>query len=451
MDLDVSKYWEEYDITNFEDINVNIAAGDGSLMKKNFLKFCFYTISAESLILTSRSSNNNKNINNNNNTYTSINTNNNFTNNSNNLIKVENSDLDLIHYHHFLNDRIRTYMGIFEVKNAVVSINNYDVDYYLIDGSIMGDIVRPHPLENKLSNNIKNRIINEIVPKLKNKLNISLNNYNNTANINNSTNVDNTNNSNNNTANINNSTNVDNTNNSNNNTANNDNINTPINNIGIISKNFEELVNNIVSNKFNSDINNINDNDYYNNLIDNPNKNPLDFSEDNRGFHKFNNAMIFLESLEYLISIKSLLENNKKIVAISKTSTANDYFNYKIPDMSLFNINSKYEGYSKPIYRDISKIMKHDFIIENSFFRNLKFTIFYLRLENYKNILKVELPYKANEEEILEIIKVLKRDAVDGYPYLLKKTHNDVEIKRKDIESLSNIVGLVERTGRDFL
>lgn len=448
--MDVSKYWEEYDITNFEDINVNIAAGDGSLMKKNFLKFCFYTISAESLILTPRSSNNNKNINNknnsinnnsnNNNTYTSINTNdknnnnsnNNFTNNSNNLIKVENSDLDLIHYHHFLNDRIRTYMGIFEVKNAVVSINNYDVDYYLIDGSIMGDIVRPHPLENKLSNNVKNRIINEIVPKLKNKLNISLNNYNNHASIDNIINDSN-------------STNF------NNNTTNNDNINTPINNIGIISKNFEELVNNIVSNKFNSDINNINDNDYYNNLIDNPNKNPLDFSEDNRGFHKFNNAMIFLESLEYLISIKSLLENNKKIVAISKTSTANDYFNYKIPDMSLFNINSKYEGYSKPIYRDISKIMKHDFIIENSFFRNLKFTIFYLRLENYKNILKVELPYKANEEEILEIIKVLKRDAVDGYPYLLKKTHNDVEIKRKDIESLSNIVGLVERTGRDFL
>ncbi|MGL6297647.1 MAG: hypothetical protein ACRC1M_00595, partial [Methanobacteriaceae archaeon] len=153
-------------------------------MKKNFLKFCFYAISAESLIFASNNNTDNNNHNNNTNANTvntnanTVNTNDNYNNNSNNLIKVENSDLDLIHYHQFLNDRIRTYMGIFEVKNAIVSINNYDVDYYLIDGSIMGDIVRPHPLENKLSNDIKNRIINDIIPDLKNNLNNSLNNSN---------------------------------------------------------------------------------------------------------------------------------------------------------------------------------------------------------------------------------------------------------------------------------
>jgi len=49
------------------------------------------------------------------------------------------------------------------------------------------------------------------------------------------------------------------------------------------------------------------------------------------------------------------------------------------------------------------------------------------------------------------IISIIKRDAVEGYPYLLKKAHQDVIIRHKDINDLSKILGLYEKTGREML
>ena len=69
----------------------------------------------------------------------------------------------------------------------------------------------------------------------------------------------------------------------------------------------------------------------------------------------------------------------------------------------------------------------------------------------YLIIIKIELPYEADEDEIRKILSDLKRDSVEGYPYLLKKAHNEVVIKNKDIDGLSKIIGFYEKSGREML
>jgi NurA-like 5'-3' nuclease len=161
--------------------------------------------------------------------------------------------------------------------------------------------------------------------------------------------------------------------------------------------------------------------------------------------------MIYLENLENLMVISRLLKAGQKIVAISKTSTNNEYFGLDIPDMALFDRNHRKQGYSKPIYPKVSTKVKHDFPVENDFFRSITFTIFYARFEDNKNLLKFELPYEASEEEIKNLLSILKSNCTEGYPYLLKKAHNDVVIKNRDMERLLRMMGFIEKDGREML
>ncbi|MBM4241579.1 MAG: DNA double-strand break repair nuclease NurA, partial [Euryarchaeota archaeon] len=307
--LNFSKCWIESNL-NESKLDITIGGGDGSINKKNFLSFIFYAIDAECLI-----------------------------HNSLGLQKVESSDIDIISYHKYVRDRLRNYMGIFEIKNALKAFDQFDLDLFLFDGSILGNLIRPFPLETELQNEIKEEIKIKYFPKLEKELEV------------------------------------------------------------------EEVE--IVSLK----------------MFDSIEKDFKDYKTE---------SMIYLENLENLLAISKLLRQERKIVAISKTSTRNDYFDSNIPDMAIFERFNKKEGYSKPLYLDISKEVKRDFPILNVFFRKLNFTIFYTRLEDYKNILKIELPYKANEEDIRNIIEILKGNSTEGYPYLLKKAHNDVVIRKID-------------------
>ncbi|MBP2045440.1 DNA double-strand break repair nuclease NurA [Methanobacterium aggregans] len=169
-------------------------------------------------------------------------------------------------------------------------------------------------------------------------------------------------------------------------------------------------------------------------------------------------AMIYLENIERLMSIGKLLKETKNIVAISKTSIATDYFKSNIPDIAIFEEFCKKQGYTDPCYLDVQpfyqspeKAVKGDFPIMDEFFKSLNFTVFYARLEDFKNVLKFELPYRASEEEIIKILEGLKGGSAEGYPYLLKKAHNDVVISKSDLERLSNIIGFLEKSGREML
>ena len=98
--------------------------------------------------------------------------------------------------------------------------------------------------------------------------------------------------------------------------------------------------------------------------------------------------------------------------------------------------------------------VKRIFPVYDKFFKNLTFTVFYARFEDFKNVLKFEVPYKLSQEEITSILESIKGICTDGYPYLLKKAHNEVVLKNRDINSISRIINLNEpdlRTGREML
>lgn len=279
-DFDINKFWNFDYIEPSNDNKLKIAAGDGSYSSKKFLGFNIYAVAALGLIFD-----------------------------GDRLDNIENIELDATYHQKFLTDKLRAKMSIFEIENAIRAIEEKDVDYYMIDGSLLGDIIRPAPNDKDLQK-------------------------------------------------------------------------------------------------------------------------------------------LYIEKLDNLANI---LKYKDKMIAISKTSTSNDYFNNNIPDMSIFERFNKMEGYSNPKYINVNSQVKREFMIHDSFFKSLDFTIFYIRLDDYKNILKVELPYKADNDEVEEIISIIKRDSVEGYPYLLKKAHQDVIIRNSDINDLSKILGLYEKTGREML
>lgn len=329
ISIDSSKFWIESPL-NESNLDVTIAGADGSRHKKEFLSFIFYAIDAECLIY-----------------------------NKNGLQRVESSDIDIILPHRHVKDRLRTYMNIHEIKNALKAFEKFDIDLFLFDGSILGNLIRPLPLENELKNEIKEEIQLKYYPELKKEFH----------------------------------------------------------------PNKVEITSFKVSNLVQKDL--------------------KDYKIE---------SMTYLENLENLLSIREFLRKKRRIVGISKTSTSNDYFGHDIPDMAIFMDKvSKNQGYSKPKYVDVSKEVKRDFPILNKFFRSLTFTIFYARLEDYKNILKFELPFEASEKEIIRILDIIKSNSTEGYPYLLKKAHHDVIIRKIDMERLSKIIGFLEKSGREML
>ncbi|MDR3223456.1 MAG: DNA double-strand break repair nuclease NurA [Methanobrevibacter sp.] len=325
-DINVEDKWINKPLNN----NIKefkISAGDGSIHKRNLLGFVFYAIAIESLIYDSIS-----------------------------LNKLEHSKVDIVGKSNNSSDRLRNYMEIYEIKNANKTINDFNPDYYLFDGSIFGHLIRPIPMENDMPKNERIELINLCKKFLDTGIKVNIqSNY--------------------------------------------------------LKKNFEEEL---------------------------------------REYKKYK-PIFYLEYIEKLVNLANLLKNKEKIIAISKTSSSTDYFNEKFPDLAIFNRFTKKTGYSLPRYVEVSHSIKHDFPVEDDFFRKLIFTIFYIRLEDNKNILKVELPYQADDNDINQVIDVLVKYSTEGYPYLLKKTHNDVIIKKKDMDHIIQIVGIYEKSGREML
>lgn len=322
----ISELWENIPILPSNN-DFSIGAGDGSFNKKQFLAFTFYAVGCESLIY------------------------------DNEFSKIDECEIGTVEYTHYIHDLLRTYMNIFELKSAIRTIEDYKVDYYLIDGSLYGDLIRPFPTGLKLSKNRREEILNEC---------------------------------------------------------------------------FEELTNNIKHLNFKLNAKRIINKKY-------------------EGYEDKIDAIMFLSSIEQLIILKQLFKNNRKLIAISKTSTNRDIFKSNIPDISIFDKYTKKTGISKIIYKKVENEVRNDFFIDDGYFKNLIFTTFYLRLENYKNVLKVELPYKASFEEIIDIVEKLKKYSTEGYPYLLKKAHKDVIITNKDMDTLSQIANITEKIGREML
>lgn len=123
---------------------INLAAEDGSLNYIEYKGFVLYALAAEAI----------GHIN-------------------GELIIEKNVDVDLLHPYRYTEDRIRFYMSTMEKKTALKLLNKHNMDYLLLDGSILGDLIRPAAFEHTPSTKEREYIENtylEIIRKsLKNK------------------------------------------------------------------------------------------------------------------------------------------------------------------------------------------------------------------------------------------------------------------------------------------
>lgn len=309
-----------------------IAAGDGSFNKKKFLTSNFCAVGAESIIYDGE------------------------------IKKIDDSDIFEISNISFLDELLGNYMAIYELKCALRAINEYATDYYMIDGSILGDLQNPFPrgakLPPKLKDNIDDVLLNEFERRLE------------------------------------------------------------IRKFGLV---FPEIRDSLQ-------------------LMELPKRENL---------NKIEEYNLHLASIEKIILLKKILEHRKKIISISKTSSDNELFHWNIPDIAFLDKFTKKQGMSVIKYRKVNQ--KAPFPYFRDFFEKLTFTVFYLRLQDNKNVLKVELPYKASKEDVFEIIKKINALSVQGYPYLLNKAHNDVVITDRNIKELLKIAKIYETTNREVM
>lgn len=321
----ISSYWENLFIDDSPDDFV-IAAGDGSFNKKKFLTFNFCAVGAESIIYDDK------------------------------LMMVEDSDIFEIEHVSFLDELLGNYMSVYELKCALKAIKEYDVDYYMLDGSILGDLQNPVPRGVERPKNLNDNIDDNLL----NLFNV------------------------------------------------------------VLEKDFTGLACHDVRKKLFPDIDN---------------------RKEDYNLH--------LSSIEKLIILREILKDNRKIISISKTSADNELCNWNIPDIAFFDKFTKAQGISVIYNKKVSKNSYFPFF--GDFFKGLEFTIFYVRLEKNRNVMKVELPYKASKEEVIEIVERIKKLSVQGYPYLLNKAHNDVVITDRNIKELLKIAKIYETTNREVM
>jgi len=309
----------------------SIAAGDGSFNKKKFLTTNFCAVGAESIIYDGE------------------------------IKKIDDADIFDIAHIPFLDELLSNYMSIFELKCALRAINEYDVDYYMLDGSILGDLENAFPRGAPLPSKIKNNLDDSLLQEFKRRMSI-----------------------------------------------------TPY---GFV---FPQIKHRVLAD--------VSTHKEY--------ENREDFD-------------LHLASIEKIILLREILENKRKIISISKTSSDNNLFGWNIPDIAFLDKFTKKQGVSKLEYRRVFKNAALPYF--NDFFKQLKFTVFYVRLQDNKNVLKVELPYKATEKEVLDILDKINVLSVQGYPYLLNKAHNDVVITDRNMKELLKIAKVYETTNREVM
>ena len=323
--------WFNREITESK-AKFSIAAGDGSFNKKQFLTQNFCAVGAESIIYDGE------------------------------IKKIDDSDIFDISHVTFLDELLSNYMAIYELKCALRTLKDYNVDYYMFDGSILGDLQNAFPrgakLPSKIKDNLDDSLLNEFLDRLK------------------------------------------------------------VRPYGLLFPSIRDDLK----------------------LMELPK------SEDSNILNETN---LHLASIEKIILLREILQFRKRIVSISKTSSDNDLFRWNIPDIAFLDKFTKKQGMTIIRYKQVYE--KAPFPFFNDFFKSLTFTVFYVRLQDHKNVLKVELPYKATKEDVFEIIRKINVLSVQGYPYLLNKAHNDVVITDRNMKELMKIAKIYETTNREVM
>ncbi|WP_162685900.1 DNA double-strand break repair nuclease NurA [Methanosphaera sp. BMS] len=292
------------------------------------------------------------------------------------------------------NQYISTYMEILELKNTLKSLKNNEntIDYILIDGSLRGQL-HHFNVNNELNQQIKTILL------------------------------------------------------------------------GIIKK-FEKKLD---DNSFDVEL------DYYNNIgyikqqVIQKAKESNDEELSNFKYENFEEEIQnYYTGLELLACITHLINNySEKIVCISKTSRTNKLFDEKIPDSAVLEYFTTESGYTIPAVTDNKKLVRPlnqnrftslEYPLYNDKILNYHYITLFARLENKKHVIKIEIPLKNKDnvnkilDNIVNILDDLYSCSINGYPYILKKVHDNVVITNKFMDRMEMVYELKNKPkGREVL
>ncbi|SHO46243.1 conserved hypothetical protein [Nitrosotalea sinensis] len=137
-------------------------------------------------------------------------------------------------------------------------------------------------------------------------------------------------------------------------------------------------------------------------------------------------------------SITSAIKKNNNVIFISKTSSARKQFEKLgsvAGDIFYYNHAAKTPGFSK-IFTDPSlgpgKVV----------------TYVYARLRDSTPLIKIELLGSDHQEsEIKNLLDMITKNSVGGYPYSLKLAHENCKITNSDLSRLVSLYGLGNEIG----
>ena len=176
----------------------------------------------------------------------------------------------------------------------------------------------------------------------------------------------------------------------------------------------------------------------------------------------------YYTGLELLACITHLINNySEKILCISKTSRTNNLFEEKIPDSAVLEYLTTESGYTNPRITDNKKLVRPlsqnrfksmEYPLYNDKILNYHYLSLFARLENKKHVIKVEIPLKNKDnaekicDNIVNILDDLYSCSINGYPYILKKVHDNVVITNKFMDRMEMVYELKNKPkGREVL
>jgi len=137
-------------------------------------------------------------------------------------------------------------------------------------------------------------------------------------------------------------------------------------------------------------------------------------------------------------AIIDLLNKNKNIIFVSKTSYSDIQFHGAFGDMMYFNKAVKKTGMSQILKTVGTRFTSKNFTISYVFARLAIDTVL-LRIEMFGD--------DHSEEEFKKVIDHISYKSRHGYPYVLKLAHNGCEIHKKELQIIANMYGFKHEIG----
>ncbi|MEM0097377.1 MAG: DNA double-strand break repair nuclease NurA [Conexivisphaerales archaeon] len=128
------------------------------------------------------------------------------------------------------------------------------------------------------------------------------------------------------------------------------------------------------------------------------------------------------------IDYASDLMKMSNVTFIAKFSTSNAIFNGAVGDMYYFTKVNFSAGFSMPVF-------------------DKGITVTYVRLTDYTPVLRVEIPYRADERDVRGIMDIIGSGTYGGYPYVLRIAHERCKISNSDMEIIEGALGLTAEKG----